>query len=96
MMSITFDGRTARKQKGVDQMLYCGLVLVKRGNWRPTAKQVAAASGISVRTFFANFGTVEDYYKALLERHETSLRACLPITNGPLCIRIAITGKPTL
>jgi len=94
-MPTAFDGRTARKNRGVDQMLYAGLLLVQRGHWRPTAKEISEQSGVSVRTFFTHFGTVEDYYEALLMRHQTSLLACLPSHSLDL-IRVAITGRPSL
>lgn len=93
MTIAQFDGRTARKQHNADQMLFAGLGLVKRGNWRPTAKEVSEASGISVRTFFASFGSVEAFYTALLKRHETSLRSLLPANGGTAVVRIAITGR---
>jgi AcrR family transcriptional regulator len=95
MTIASFDGRTARKNRGVDQMLYAGLLLVQRGWWRPTAKEISEQSGISVRTFFTHFGTVEDYYEALLMRHQTSLLACLPSHSLDL-IRVVITGKTSL
>ena len=95
-MTIGFDGRTARKNRNIDAMLYVGLMMVQRGYWRPTAKEVAGAAHLSLRTFFQSFGTVDDYYRTLLERHEASLRACLPANIGTDLIRIAITGRPEL
>jgi len=91
-MSTTFDGRTLRKNRGVDQMLFAGLILVQRGNWRPTAKEISAQSGVSIRTFFTHFGTVEDYYKALFKRHESELYDCLRVCGTSIQTRIAITG----
>jgi TetR/AcrR family transcriptional regulator, regulator of autoinduction and epiphytic fitness len=56
------DGRTARKAATRDAIADALLDLVTEGALRPTAKEIAARAGISLRSVYVHFDDLEDLF----------------------------------
>ena len=53
------DGRILRSQKSQTLILESIINLINKGNYYPTADQVAKESGIAIRTVFRQFADME-------------------------------------
>jgi len=53
------DGRILRSQKSQAIILECFIKLINKGNYYPTADEVAKESGIAIRTVFRQFADME-------------------------------------
>ena len=60
----TVDGRTARSARTRDAVVAAVLELVRAGNPRPTAKEIAARAGISLRSVYVHFDDLDDLFAA--------------------------------
>ena len=60
----TVDGRTARSARTREAVVTAVLELVRQGNLRPTAKEIAARAGISLRSVYVHFDDLEDLFDA--------------------------------
>jgi AcrR family transcriptional regulator len=90
------DGRAARSQRTSDAVIEALHDLIAEGDPRPNAQRIAARAGVSTRTVFAHFATLEDLYRATVERATTLVLTLLtPIdTDRPLADRIdALTAQ---
>ena len=58
----TVDGRSARAQRTRDSVVGAVLDLVSTGQARPTAREIADAAGISVRSVYVHFDDLEDLF----------------------------------
>lgn len=87
----TLDGRTARSQRTRDAVVDALLGLIREGDLKPGARRVAERAGVSTRTVFAHFATLEDLHRASVERATALVLSLLtPIDPGlPLVERIA-------
>jgi AcrR family transcriptional regulator len=63
------DGRSARKNATRDAIADALLDLLKEGRLRPTAKEIAARAGISVRSVYVHFSDLEDLFCVAAARH---------------------------
>ena len=62
MSQVKGDGRVQRSQRSRKGIVDALLVLMKAGNYIPTAQQVADEAGISIRTVFRHFSEMELLY----------------------------------
>lgn len=67
------DGRSMRKVIGGAKMVEAALKLIDEGQWHLTAKAVADGSGMSIRSFFAYYGSVDGFVEHLIANHRDSL-----------------------
>lgn len=84
------DGRTARSQRTRDSVVEALLDLLGDGNPRPTAREIAARAGVSLRSVYVHFDDLEDLFLAAAGRH---LERIMPLlapaaAEGPLAARI--------
>jgi AcrR family transcriptional regulator len=63
------DGRTARSAKTRDAIADALLDLLTEGNLRPTAREIAARAGVSLRSVYVHFDDLEDLYCVAAARH---------------------------
>lgn len=63
-MTQTVDGRTARSARTREAVVTAVLDLVRAGNPRPTAKEIAARAGISLRSVYVHFDDLDDLFAA--------------------------------
>jgi AcrR family transcriptional regulator len=84
------DGRTLRRLRNEERAVDAFLDLLAEGNERPTAQQVAARSGVSIRSIFRLFEDVDSLHVAAIARqahHVAELQQ--PIAaSGPVGVRI--------
>ncbi len=80
------DGRRARALRARDAIVDALLDLMQEGQVRPTAAQIAARAGVSLRTVFQHFRDLEALFAAAADRQTARLLALageVPAT-GPL------------
>jgi TetR/AcrR family transcriptional regulator of autoinduction and epiphytic fitness len=63
------DGRTARSAKTRDAIADALLDLLTEGNLRPTAREIAARAGVSLRSVYVHFDDLEGLYCVAAARH---------------------------
>ena len=63
------DGRTARRSRGMDQVLDAIIELFTEGNLDPSPEQVAALAGVSGRTVYRYFDDRNALVRAAIDRH---------------------------
>jgi len=94
---IRGDGRNARRNRSRERILQAAFLLVERGNWRPSVKDIAKQAGVSVRTIFDIFGTLDDVYEAVLASYGPHLRSLVgAVINGNTpngLLRIILMGR---
>ena len=61
-MTQTVDGRTARSARTRAAVVTAVLELVRAGNPRPTAKEIATRAGISLRSVYVHFDDLDDLF----------------------------------
>jgi AcrR family transcriptional regulator len=61
----TADGRSARSARTREAVVTAALTLVRTGNPRPTAKEIAARAGISLRSVYVHFDDLDDLFAAV-------------------------------
>jgi AcrR family transcriptional regulator len=64
----TVDGRTARSARTRETVVTAVLELVRAGNPRPTAKEIAGRAGISLRSVYVHFDDLDDLFAAASAR----------------------------
>jgi TetR/AcrR family transcriptional regulator, regulator of autoinduction and epiphytic fitness len=86
----TVDGRTARSARTREAVVTAVLELVRAGNPRPTAKEIAARAGISLRSVYVHFDDLDDLFAAAGARQAEEVAHLLyPVDAGlPLAERI--------
>lgn len=68
MASIEPDGRLARTQRTRAAIVDALLALLAEGEVSPSAERIAGRAGISKRSIFVHFSTLEDLYRELADR----------------------------
>lgn len=63
------DGRVRRSRETRARLIEATWALLGEGNWRPTAREIARRTGVSQRTVFAHFGTLNDLMTEAAARH---------------------------
>ncbi len=72
------DGRTARSARTRDAVADAFLDLLQAGNLRPTAKQVAKAAGVSLRSVFQHFDDLDTLFAEVADRQIQRLQTLMP------------------
>jgi TetR/AcrR family transcriptional regulator, regulator of autoinduction and epiphytic fitness len=87
----TADGRTARSARTREAVVTAVLDLVRAGNMRPTAKEIAARAGISLRSVYVHFDDLDDLFAAAGARQAEEVAHLLYTVDAglPLDARIA-------
>lgn len=74
------DGRRQRSQRSRRQIVEAMLALVRQGNMRPSAAQVAEESGVSLRTVFRHFEEMDELFREMTTIIEAEV---MPILARP-------------
>jgi TetR/AcrR family transcriptional regulator of autoinduction and epiphytic fitness len=80
--AIAQDGRLTRAARTRAAVVDALLTLNERGNVRPTARDIAAEAGVSLRSLYVHFDDLEALFVAAAERHTERLAALV----GPLVV----------
>ena len=86
------DGRVLRRAENREAALRCGIDLFGRNKTVPTIEDIAAASGISIRSLYRYFGDASAMIveaTQLLVEETRPLASFSPMGEGPLADRIA-------
>jgi AcrR family transcriptional regulator len=84
------DGRSARSQRTRQAVVDALLALIREGDPRPTARQIAERANISLRSVYVHFDDLEDLFLAVAERQMAIVASMIvPIdADRPLSDRI--------
>jgi TetR/AcrR family transcriptional regulator of autoinduction and epiphytic fitness len=84
------DGRVSRAARTREAVVDALLALNDRGVLRPTARDIAAEAGVSLRSLYVHFDDLESLFVAAGQRHTERLLAQLPplVTEGPFSERL--------
>jgi AcrR family transcriptional regulator len=84
------DGRSARAQRTREAVVDALLALIREGDPRPTARQIAERANISLRSVYVHFEDLEDLFLVAAERQATIIATMIvPIRPDlPLAERI--------
>jgi TetR/AcrR family transcriptional regulator, regulator of autoinduction and epiphytic fitness len=84
------DGRLTRAARTRAAVVEALLTLNERGNVRPTARDIAAEAGVSLRSLYVHFDDLEALFVAASDRHTERMAAKVPppVTDGPLEVRL--------
>lgn len=84
------DGRLTRAARTRASVVEALLTLNEEGNLRPTARDIAAKAGVSLRSLYVHFDDLEALFVAASDRHAERLAAILPplVTDGPVDDRV--------
>jgi AcrR family transcriptional regulator len=80
----TVDGRTARSARTRDAVVTAVLELVREGDPRPTAKEIAARAGISLRSVYVHFDDLDDLFAAAGARQAEAVAPLLYAVDAAL------------
>jgi AcrR family transcriptional regulator len=72
------DGRLTRAARTRAAVVDALLTLNERGNLRPTARDIAAEAGVSLRSLYVHFDDLEALFVAASARHAERITAVLP------------------
>ncbi len=88
--STATDGRSARSQRTREAVVDALLALLRGGNFRPTAREIADEAGTSLRSVYVHFDDLEDLFCAAAERQGAAIALLLvPLTSaGPFRERL--------
>ena len=94
------DGRASRAARTRLAVVDALLALNEKGNLRPTAREIAAEAGVSLRSIYVHFDDVESLLVAAAVRHgEHLISLARPVpTEGPIDRRVAalVANRRTL
>jgi TetR/AcrR family transcriptional regulator of autoinduction and epiphytic fitness len=84
------DGRASRAARTRLAVVDALLRLNDRGQLRPTARDIAAEAGVSLRSLYVHFDDLEALFVAASQRYTEKLSAALapPLGEGPLAERL--------
>ncbi|HEX6236016.1 MAG TPA: TetR/AcrR family transcriptional regulator [Acidimicrobiales bacterium] len=74
----TVDGRVTRGARTREAVVDALLSLLEQGHLRPTAREIAAEAGVSLRSVYVHFDDVESLFIAAASRHGRRMAALLP------------------
>lgn len=86
------DGRTARRDRNTEAVLDTVHEMFVEGNFSPAVEEVAARSGVSLRSVYRYFEDTEELLRMAIERRVTLVDQLFELTaigEGPLVTRIA-------
>ncbi|MGH9192217.1 MAG: TetR/AcrR family transcriptional regulator [Acidimicrobiales bacterium] len=94
------DGRASRAARTRNAVVDALLALNEKGNLRPTAREIAAEAGVSLRSIYVHFDDVESLLVAAAVRHgEYLISLARPVpTEGSIDRRVAalVANRRTL
>jgi AcrR family transcriptional regulator len=78
------DGRLLRASRTRDKVVDALLTLIDQGSLRPTAREIAAQAGVSLRSLYVHFDDVEALFYAAAVRHAERGAKLIPapVTEG--------------
>jgi AcrR family transcriptional regulator len=82
----TVDGRSARARRTRESVVDAVLMLVGQGHTRPTAREIADAAGISVRSVYVHFDDLDDLFRAAADRHFDQMASILTPVEATLVL----------
>jgi AcrR family transcriptional regulator len=68
MTSAGMDGRTARAQRTREAVTSALVELILEGGPAPTASRIADRAGVSARSLYVHFASLDDLYQAVIDR----------------------------
>jgi AcrR family transcriptional regulator len=71
------DGRSARSQRTRTAVVDALLGLIREGDLRPTAREIAERAGVSLRSVYVHFDDLEDLFLAAAQRHVEQISGML-------------------
>jgi TetR/AcrR family transcriptional regulator of autoinduction and epiphytic fitness len=79
------DRRIERANRTRDKIVDALLALIEDGNFRPTAREIAARAGVSLRSLYVHFDDVEALFHAAAIRHKVHMdeHRTEVVTSGP-------------
>ena len=85
------DGRHARSARSKDLVVEAILELLREGNLRPSAQEIAGRAGVSERTVFRHYADLEQLFAAAAARQARHIAPLLdmPPTTGRRAQRVA-------
>lgn len=86
------DGRSARRDRNREAVLDAVLELFSEGSLAPAAQDVAARSGVSLRSVYRYYADMDGLARAAIARHVEKVQPLLEVTDlgdGPLPERAA-------
>lgn len=86
--SLVEDGRVRRSRETRARLIEATWALLGEGNWRPTAREIARRTGVSQRTVFAHFGTLNDLMTEAAARHSDDASGGLRRLASPSPVRV--------
>jgi TetR/AcrR family transcriptional regulator of autoinduction and epiphytic fitness len=89
----TVDGRSARAQRTRDSVVDAVLDLVTTGQTRPTAREIADAAGISVRSVYVHFDDLDDLFRAAADRHLEQMASLLQPVDATLDLEARVAAS---
>ena len=75
--TLVEDGRVRRSRETRARLIEATWALLGEGNWRPTAREIARRTGVSQRTVFAHFGTLNDLMTEAAARHSDDVASTM-------------------
>lgn len=86
------DGRPSRGARTRDAVVDALLALNEQGHLRPTAREIAAEAGVSLRSVYVHFDDVESLFLAAAHRHAERIAALVPPVEytGSLAARLTL------
>ena len=76
------DGRSARSQRTREAVVDALLALIREGNPRPTAREIAERADISLRSVYVHFDDLEDLFCVTAQRQTKNIVALIEPVPG--------------
>jgi TetR/AcrR family transcriptional regulator, regulator of autoinduction and epiphytic fitness len=90
------DGRSARSQRTREAVVDALLALIREGDPRPTAKQIAERANISLRSVYVHFDDLEDLFLAVAQRQMVLVGTMIEPISSDLPLPERIVAMCTL
>ena len=89
-VSVETDGRRLRRERNQDAVVDAILALLREGDLKPSARDIAERAGVSLRSLFRHFEDLETLFAAAVQRQleEVGSAFDISIEPGPVNRRI--------
>lgn len=90
MSEARLDGRTLRRERNQDAVVDAILALLRDGNLKPSAREIADRAGVSLRSLFRHFEDLDALFAAAVRRQLEQVEPAfeLDVAPGPVDRRI--------
>ena len=90
MSQVRLDGRTLRRERNQDAVVDAILALLREGNLKPSARDIAERAGVSLRSLFRHFEDLDALFAAAVRRQFDEVEAAfeIDVPPGPVDRRI--------